>query len=160
MKEQYDAANINKKLIWNFRDIGHTLRYAFDGKGSQQRILIMLRDLGRVTQSELTRMLDIQPGSASEVLGKLEASGLIARTQSEADRRTIDLHLTDAGLEAAEEAARQRDERHERMFACLSEEDKETLLSFLEQINNDWDVHYREKKCKDDWHMRHRAKKK
>ena len=40
-----------------------------------------------MTQSELTEYLGVQPGSASEVIGKLESAGLIVRTPSEKDRR-------------------------------------------------------------------------
>lgn len=134
----YDALDQNNKLIWNFRDIGYTIHHMFEGKGSQKRILIVLKENGGMTQRELTRRLGIQPGSASEVLGKLESAGLIARTPSEADRRTTDVSLTEAGMAEAEHASVQREERHKQMFSCLSEEEKETLLSLLERVNRDW----------------------
>ena len=37
---------------------------------------MMLLETGPVTQKKLTALLGIQPGSASEVIGKLEAAGL------------------------------------------------------------------------------------
>ena len=45
----------------------------------------------------------------------------------------------------AEEAARQREKRHQEMFACLSEKEKETLLFLLEKMNFDWENRYCEK---------------
>ena len=36
------AANINDKLIMNLRDISHTMRSLYEGRGSQKRILIIL----------------------------------------------------------------------------------------------------------------------
>lgn len=143
MKTHYDSLDINNKLIWNLRDIGDTMRRIREGRGSQRRILILLRESGATTQRELTARLGIQSGSASEVIGKLETAGLVARTPSSADRRTSDVRLTDAGMAAAEEAHIQREARHRQMFDCLSDAEKNTLLSLLEQVNASWDAHYR-----------------
>ena len=72
MKEQYRNLDQNNKLIWNFRDIGHTMRRIAEGRASQKRILILLRETAGMTQKELTARLGVQPRSASEVLNKLE----------------------------------------------------------------------------------------
>lgn len=143
MGECFYSLDTNKKLIWNFWDIGHTMRHIAEGKGSQKRILMILKEAPGITQRELTERLGIEPGSASEVIGKLEASGLILRTVSEADRRTTDIHLTEIEGEVADEAYSQRELRHERMFACLSEQEKQTLLGLLEKVNASWDEQYR-----------------
>lgn len=135
---RYAAADINNKLIMNLRDLGHMIRLLYEGKGSQKRILIILGEVGCITQRELTERLGVQPGSASEVLAKLEDAGWILRTPSAVDRRTADIRLTDAGKLQAVAAAQQREQRHREMFACLSEEEKETLLSLLEKVNADW----------------------
>lgn len=148
MQKRYDSLNINHKLIWNLRDIGHTLRRIREGKGSQKRTLILLWESGAITQRELTERLDIQPGSASEVLGKLESAGLITRTPSKADRRTTDIFLTSQGRAEAEAAYTQRELRHQQMFACLSPEEQETLLGLLERVNASWDTHYRKERPK------------
>lgn len=144
MKNRYDMLDVNNKLIWNLRDIGQTMRRTAEGRGSQKRILIVLRESGRITQRELTQRLEIQPGSASEVIGKLEAAGLLTRTPSPADRRTADICLTAAGLAEAEKAAAQREERHESMFSCLSDAEKSVLLGLLERVNASWDAQFGE----------------
>lgn len=60
---RYNVADINDKLIINLRDISHTMRYLYEGKGSQKRILIVLDEIGsNITQRELTQRLGIQPG--------------------------------------------------------------------------------------------------
>lgn len=143
MKNHYDQMDINSKLIWNFRDIGHTMRQIYEGKGSQQRILMILNENGCMPQSDLTQRLGIQPGSASEVLSKLEAAGWIIRTPNEKDKRTMNIQLTQAGELEAQQAAIRRKERHSRMFESLSDEDKAELLAFLERINADWDDKFR-----------------
>ncbi|MGM9638382.1 MAG: MarR family winged helix-turn-helix transcriptional regulator [Butyricicoccaceae bacterium] len=144
MKRGYQDLDKNNRLIWNFRDISHTMRRISEGKGGQKRILILLLEDGATTQSALTQRLGIQPGSASEVLAKLEHAGLIRREPSAGDRRTTDVLLTDEGRAAAEEARQQRMLRHDQMFACLSEDEKDSLLAMLEKINTAWAQQYGE----------------
>ena len=142
MKNRYDREDADSRIIRSFWGISHTMCRISEGKGNQRRILNIIGDAGTITQSELTRRLDIQPGSASEFLGKMESAGLIVRTPSEADRRTVDVRLTPEGKVRAEEATRERREHHAQMFACLSGEEKEILVSLLEKINDDWRVRY------------------
>lgn len=143
MRERYRQLDKNNKLIWNFRDIGHTMRSIAEGKGSQKRVLILLWETKGMTQKELTNRMGVQPGSASEVIGKLETAGLILRTPSKADHRTCDIRLTEAGEILAQEAYARRTQRHEQMFAVLTEQEKENLIILLEKINRDWDKKYR-----------------
>lgn len=137
-----NAADTNGRLIINLRDISHTMRFLYEGKGSQKRVLIILNEVGSITQRALTKRLGIQSGSASEVIAKLENAGLIIRTPSDADRRTTDVTLTEKGKQSALEAVKQRNRRHEEMFSCLSEKEKSDLLLLLEKINADWEARY------------------
>lgn len=139
MDERYSALDFRSRLVWNLRDIGHTMRRISEGKGSQKRILIILLETGGMTQKELTNRLGVQPGSASEVISKLEAAGHIARVPSGTDRRTADICLTESGRLLAQEALALRAERHQQMFSALSDEEAQTLLSLLEKLNADWD---------------------
>ena len=141
-KERYKSFDINNKLICNIRDMGHTVRAMSDGKASQSRILIVLHTEGLITQSKLTELLNVQPGTVSEVIGKLERAGLIERTTSKNDRRTSELRLTEDGVENAMQASEARKNRYEDMFACLTESEKSDLLALLEKINEDWERRY------------------
>lgn len=141
--EHDNASDINRKLIINFRDISHTMRTLYEGRGSQKRVLIVLLETGKITQRALTERLGIQPGSASEVIAKLESAGLLVRTAGEEDRRTADISLTEAGVRQAEEAKIKREQRHEQMFACLSDCEKTQLLALLEKLSRDWETRYR-----------------
>lgn len=141
---RYQAADTNDKLVFHLRDISHTMRSLYEGKGSQKRVLIVLNETGTITQQALTKRLGIQPGSASEVIAKLEHTGLLVRTPSQTDRRTVDIALTENGKLLAREAVAQRSKRHEEMFSCLLEEEKSELLFLLEKINADWEQRYQE----------------
>lgn len=139
----YDKRDINDKIILNLRDIGKSMLSLYEGKGSQKRVLIILKEVENITQRELTIRLGIQPGSVSELLTKLENSGKIIRTKSKADRRTMIINLTEEGKKIAIEATEQRIKRHEEMFSCLTNDEKKNLLALLEKINVDWDSKYR-----------------
>ncbi len=137
-REQYEKLDTDGKLLAMIRALSHASRFHFDDRGGQNRALRLLREDGAMTQRELTERLGIQPGSASELVGKLERAGLISRTPSETDRRTADITLTPAGLARREEGAgREREVRRE-MFAALTEEEKATLLGLLEKLHAAW----------------------
>ena len=139
MRNWYRKMDLNNRIIWNFWDIANMMRRISEGKGSQKRILILLlEEGGGMTQKELTNRLEVQPGSVSEVLGKLESTGFIRRMPNDVDRRTIDISLTEKGETMAREAHEHRCERHRQMFTALSDEEKQTLLGLLEKINQDW----------------------
>lgn len=142
-REAFGGAEINNKLIVLLRNLSHQMRALYEGRGSQRRILIVLEENGGgMTQRELTERLGIQPGSASEVIAKLESAGYIRRAPSPSDRRTADITLTAPGTALAQEAKEQRLRRHAEMFSCLSGEEKEKLLFLLEKINADWEERY------------------
>lgn len=140
--EGYDHMDTNDRIIINLRDAGKRIKALYEGKSSQNRILIILNEAGDITQRRLTERLGIKPGSASEVLLKLERAGLIVRTPNEADHRTTDISLTKEGQRRGREAAERRKERHKEMFSCLSDAERETFLSLLEKVNSDWSRRY------------------
>lgn len=142
LRQFYNEASVNDKLDMNLRFIGHTMRSRFEANAGQKRILIILSESEKLTQKELTERLGIRPGSASEILSKLETAGLIERTPNEDDRRTVDISLTEAGAERAKESAEKRQKWNEDMFTCLTAEEQETLLSLLEKLHADWEERF------------------
>ena len=154
-RAHYEREDTNGRLVINLRDISHTMRDLSEGRGSQKRVLILLLETGPITQRELTERLGIQPGSASEVIAKLENAGLLTRTESEADRRTVDVTLTEEGKQQAEEANSQRIGRHGEMFSALSDEEKGMLLKLLEKVNADWQSRYANRQAHHHGHHEH-----
>lgn len=131
--------DMNEKLVHGLLDINHMMRMLYEGKASQSRILIILYEQKNMTQKDLTEFLGIKPGSVSEILTKLEKANLITRAHSENDHRTMKISLTDEGEKLAKEAVGRRRERHEQMFACLTEDEQKTLLFLLEKLGDDWE---------------------
>ena len=145
--ERYAALDTDDKLAALFRELSNWERFRFDGKSSQNRILHLLAREGSMTQRELTERINIQSGSASEVLGKLERAGSIVRTPSEADRRTVDVRLTEQGQAQADAQTEARRERTAQRFAALDEGEKATLLALLEKLSQDWQVQFTQEKA-------------
>lgn len=113
--------SLDEQLVNAILDVGRDIRRLFEGKESQSRILMILRLQGAVTQKMLIQILHIQPGSASEILKKMEKAGLIIRVPNEMNRRASDIVLTRQGRSVSEKLIEQRRGRYQEMMACLSE---------------------------------------
>ncbi len=135
-RNDYYQKDVDDKILLNLRDLGQKIPFLYEGKNSQRRALIILRKTGSVSQRKLTELLNIKPGSMSEILTKLANKGLITRTPSEYDRRTSIISLTEKGIQIADEASEFRSERRVEMFSYLDDIEKITLLNLLEKINN------------------------
>ena len=87
-----------------------------------------------VTMSELSRMLLVSNGNATAVVDRLEKDGLVRRTQSEADRRTVFVAMTPEGLASFEGLAVDHEREVDRVFAGLSEADLDALTEILKRM--------------------------
>ena len=135
--------SLDEQLVNAILDVGRDIRRLFEGKESQSRILMILRLQGAVTQKMLIQILHIQPGSASEILKKMEKAGLIIRVPNEMNRRASDIVLTRQGRSVSEKLIEQRRGRYQEMMACLSEDEKVSLFSMLDRMKEDWQQRFR-----------------
>ena len=87
-----------------------------------------------VTMSELSRMLLVSNGNATTVVDRLETDGLVRRTPSETDRRTVFVALTPEGLRQFEGLATQHEAEVSQLFANLSEADLDVLTDILKRM--------------------------
>lgn len=87
-----------------------------------------------VTMSELSRMLLVSNGNATTVVDRLEADGLVLRSPSDTDRRTVYVALTAEGLGAFEGLAADHEAEVDRLFAGLSEADLDVLTDILKRL--------------------------
>ncbi len=87
-----------------------------------------------VTMGELSRLLLVSNGNATTVVDRLERDGLVRRTPSEADRRTVHVALTPEGLGQFEGLAVDHEAEVNRLFATLSEADLDTLTEILKRM--------------------------
>lgn len=87
-----------------------------------------------VTMSELSRMLLVSNGNATTVVDRLEKDGLVLRTPSVTDRRTVVVALTPEGLAQFEGLAADHEAEVSRLFSSLSEADLHTLNDILKRM--------------------------
>ena len=106
--------SLDEQLVNAILDVGRDIRRLFEGKESQSRILMILRLQRVVTQKMLIQILHIQPGSASEILKKMEKAGLQRQTAASFS-----------------------------LMACLSEDEKVSLFSMLDRMKEDWQQRFR-----------------
>lgn len=148
--ENYEAMSTDGKLGHLIHELHHLSRSGMDGHGGQGRILRILAQGGDMTQRALTEHLGIQPGSASEIIGKLEQAGCITRSENAEDRRTVVVHLTEAGQERLAAG----EQKNPELFSALNEEEKAELQILLEKLCKDWKVRFPRE------HRRHRHTRK
>ncbi len=108
-------------------------RMPMDHRGVRRVLRLLELGGGSLSQRELTELMAVQPGSLSELLGKMEARGLISRIRSEEDHRRVTVSLTEAGsAKAAERGPRD-------IFAVLNEDEKEQLKGLLAKLAEAWE---------------------
>ena len=128
------------QLMRQMRRCNHLLYHKFSLNFSQNRILSLINREGPMTQKMLMCKMQIQPGSLSEVLSKVESAGLVERRRCEDDRRNFEIRLTEEGVKQAEAFERDRQDMAQLLFETLSPTEKETLMDLLEKLYAHWDV--------------------
>ncbi|MDZ4136203.1 MAG: MarR family transcriptional regulator [Paracoccaceae bacterium] len=87
-----------------------------------------------VTMSELSRMLLVSNGNATAVVDRLEKDGLAKRTQSQTDRRTVYVALTEEGLRQFEGQAVDHEREVNALFDKLTEADLDALTEIFKRM--------------------------
>ncbi len=124
----------------NVRDlfalISHKLHHQKKGRGiGQGKILNILSSVEQINQKDLQDMLQIQAGSLSEILGKLEKHEWITREKSEEDKRSAIIKITEKGREALQ-IIEEEHGKHKDIFSVLNQEEKESLKGILEKLRS------------------------
>lgn len=86
------------------------------------------------TVAELARQCHLDAGAMTRLLDRLEAKGLCRRVRSLADRRVVNIELTDAGRTAAADIPVVLSRVQNAHLAGFSVEEFETLKGYLRRI--------------------------
>ena len=134
-----EEMTLPRQVLHDLGFLGHYLHMNAGGRSGQQHLLVkLLCNGGHMTQRGLQEAAGISSGSMSEILAKLEASGLIVRTRCDEDRRQLDIALTDAGKVRAEELIERRTEFEQECLACLDERERQQLVGLLDRLVGHW----------------------
>ena len=126
------------KLLTQLRLCAHYLHHRNEGKGSQERILMILNKKERISQRDLLEIVGIRSSSLSEVLTKIENNGYIVRHKKDEDKRNVEIRITPSGKEKALEVRKIHEERSKNLFTDLSEEEQTELSRLLEKLLISW----------------------
>lgn len=101
----------------------------------QPRILFYLQDHPKISQRELSEMLETSKEATSVSVRRLEKSGFIDRQECQRDRRINLLNLSQQGLDIVKDLRENFDEFNKLMFTDLKDKEKKELKRMLEIMN-------------------------
>lgn len=125
------------KLLSQFRQCSHLQRRTCHMQG-QGRILRLLLEHGTLTQKQLADITQRRSATLSDQLEMMESVGWITRVKNQADKRNIDVALTDAGLAKAKEAEQERTRTANSLFSVLSIQEQRQLSHILQKLYDSW----------------------
>lgn len=129
----------NLKLLGLFLQCSYKLKTKEKMRG-QGRLLVLLQNNGPMTQKELIIRTGRKSPTLSEQLENMEKAGLILRKKDPDDRRNVCVELTESGQEAALRTKSGRSDYADELFAMLTDKQKQSLISELEQLVQEWGV--------------------
>lgn len=101
---------------------------------TQGRVLKILYKKGQLSQKEVQEILNVKPGSISEIITKLEKRELVMRVQDASDRRRVLLTLTEKGRLDVEEFSRKYQNSVMQYFEVLEEEERQEMGRILRKL--------------------------
>jgi len=129
----------NLKLLGLFLQCSYKLKTR-EKKRGQGRLLVLLRNNGPMTQRDLIDRTGRRSATLSEQLESMEKAGLVIREKDPRDRRNICVELTQLGQEAALRTKSARGDYADELFGMLTDEQKQSLITELEQLVQEWGV--------------------
>ncbi len=134
-RNEYQRAGIN--LIYTYNWANEHIKQLFDQfdiTPQQFNILRILRGAGEPlsTLQIRQRMLD-KMSDTSRIVDRLLKKGLVRKITCKADRRLVDVTISDKGLKMLEKMDRHQDDM-DAVFKNLSESEAKTLNRLLDKI--------------------------
>ena len=107
---------------------------SYDMKTSEFTVLEALYHKGEQTVREISNAVLINIGSITYVIDKLEAKGLLERSNCKDDRRVIYIQITDQGTQLMDEIFPKHQKVIENIFANINTQEKEFLIDILKKV--------------------------
>lgn len=100
----------------------------------QLRVLQIVDETGHATPTEIATRMGVSQATISALIKKLEAFGMLKRTQSQTDRRQTNLTITEQGIEKLRGAPDALQQRYVRAFEKLEDWEQAMILASLERV--------------------------
>lgn len=101
---------------------------------TQQLILMTLWLHKKLSLTELSEQICTSNEQATRAVGQLVKSGFVNRVKNQTNRRSIEISLTQKGIDLIKDAQATAAKRIPQRFNELSDEDAKTLFDCLEKI--------------------------
>jgi DNA-binding MarR family transcriptional regulator len=101
---------------------------------TQQLILMTLWLHKKLSLTELSEQICTSNEQATRAVGQLVKSGFVNRVKNQTNRRSIEISLTQKGIDLIKDAQATAAKRIPQRFNELSDEDAKTLVDCLEKI--------------------------
>ncbi len=107
---------------------------AHQAQHAQHKVYTVIKQQGPIKQRQLLEIFDVRSSSLSEVLQKLERSGLIKRERDEDDKRGFVIMALDQEKDLSESFSPLHRQQDTDLFACLSDAEQQILAQLLQKI--------------------------
>lgn len=105
------------------------------------RVIDLVERAGRMTAGEIATAARLTSGAVTAVIDRLEAAGFARRVRDTVDRRRVLVEITPALTETMRPVFGPLVEEGVRAMAAYSDEDFETIVTFLERTRETLAVH-------------------
>ena len=99
--------------------------------------LIILKQLDRsegIPAGQLARLINLSPGTVTNILDRLEKRGLVSRNRSLADKRRVMVSITESGIAVLASAPPLVQEQFVERFGRLASWEQTLILSSLQRV--------------------------
>lgn len=114
--------------------IADEYRARFGLRVPEWRVITVLGHIGPLTQRELVSGTLMDKVAVNRACKQLEERGMLARTPNTADGRSHHLALTDKGVSIHAQIWPQAFDATERIFSCLSDDERAVLRRTLDKV--------------------------
>lgn len=133
------AGLLRLRRLWGRPDVVRQIR-APGGKPLQLSNLMVVHAVAALregaTVGAVAEQLDVDPSTASRLVGHATDAGLVTRQPSPADARRADLRLTAAGRRVRDQAERSRRAFVDELMAGWTEQEREVFASLLTRLTD------------------------
>lgn len=138
---QREVSTINKqlKMIHNAfeeRRNRHLLKYNLTSSQMDVIFYLKFHENEKVHQREIEKWFRLKNPTVTGLLNRLEEKGFIIRKTNEADKRFRLIELTEKSRCMMEEMYMEMQQMDERIYSCMTGEERRQLSSLLERILN------------------------
>lgn len=135
----FDKVNLDDwQLLAQFSKVFNSVSDAFSDQVEMHRgqavLLCTVAAQDGLTQSEIADQLSVQGATVTNMLQRMEESGLVIRRRDEADNRLVRVYVTEEGLRKERSINAQFGVMQSMLFADITDDERAVLRRLLQQM--------------------------